>query len=272
MITPRLPIGARPSAFVLVLAGLVALSAPSPARAQGKPSPGCDALPSHDELREALKVVVAQGKDENTGMGNQRWAAVVNRDGIVCAVVFSGKDRSQQWPGSRPIAAQKAHTANALSGPDYGFSTANLYWPAMPGQSLYSLATSAPPNPDATYAGPPERFGTEKDPMIGKPVGGVIVFAGGLPLYDVKGKIVGGLGVSGDTSCSDHVVAWKVRHRLNLDAIPGGPAKNLTDNMIFDIRDGVSVSGFGHPPCKTGAPSEPVVTKLPERFPTGPNP
>ena len=32
-------------------------------------------------------------------------------------------------------------------------------------------------------------------------------------LYDNQGDLLGGLGVSGDTSCTDHVVAWKVRGR-----------------------------------------------------------
>ena len=36
------------------------------------------------------------GCRKNGGLGNQEWAAVVNRDGIVCAVVFSGTDRSQE--------------------------------------------------------------------------------------------------------------------------------------------------------------------------------
>ncbi|HEX5283233.1 MAG TPA: heme-binding protein [Bryocella sp.] len=43
--------------------------------------------------------------------------------------------------------------------------------------------------------------------MAGKAIGGIIVFAGGLPLYAADGRIVGGLGLSGDTSCTDHVIA-----------------------------------------------------------------
>jgi hypothetical protein len=91
------------------------------------------------------------------------------------------------------------------------------------GQSLYSLATSASPNPEAVF-GNPATFGTANDPMIGKAIGGVIVFCGGLALYSRDGKIVGGLGLSGDTSCTDHIIAWKIRHELQLDAVPMGPA------------------------------------------------
>jgi len=39
----------------------------------------------------------------------------------------------------------------------------------------------------------------------------VTFFGGGVPLYS-GGQIVGGLGISGDTSCADHEVAKRVRH------------------------------------------------------------
>src|SRR5436305_3075788 len=222
----------------------------------------CAGLPDYQNLKNALTSVVKQGKESNSGLGNQEWAAVVNRDGIVCAVVFSGPDRSAEWPGSRLIAAEKANTANALSGPDFAFSTANLFTPSQPGQSLYSLATSAPPNQLAAFAGPPEAFGQTNDPMIGKTIGGIIVFGGGLALYDAKGKIVGGLGISGDTSCADHVVAWKVRHELGFDHVPYGVAPGQNDNMILDIQNGSSASGFGHPTCKGGKPPDEIIKQL----------
>jgi uncharacterized protein GlcG (DUF336 family) len=249
-----------------------ALTLAAEARAQGQPTPGCGALPDHGKLRAALQAVVKLGQDANSGMGNQQWAAVVNRDGIVCAVVFSGPERSVEWPGSRLIAAEKANTANALSGPSFALSTANVYFAAQPGQSLFGLVTTAPPNPSAAFAGPPEAFGQPNDPLVGKPIGGIVVFGGGLALYDAHGKIVGGLGVSGDTACADHVIAWKVRHALNLDAVPVGPAHNATDNMILDLRGGASASGFGHPSCQGGKAPDAIIAKLPEQFPTGPKP
>jgi hypothetical protein len=85
--------------------------------------------------------------------------------------------------------------------------------------------------------------------MVGKKIGGVNVFGGGLGLYSASGAIVGGIGVSGDTSCTDHVVAWKVRHALNLDNVLNGVAPGNSDNIIQDIAGGVSPSGFGHPEC-----------------------
>jgi uncharacterized protein GlcG (DUF336 family) len=246
------------------MAGVVFLSS------QARAADPCAALPGHAKLRAALQSIVKEGKERNTGMGNDEWAALVNRDGSVCAVAFSGPDRGAEWPGSRVIAAEKANTANALSAPNFALSTANLYFPSQPGQSLFGLQTSAPPNPMAVYAGSPEHFGQPDDPLVGKPIGGIIVFGGGLALYDGKGKLVGGLGVSGDTACADHVIAWKVRHLLALDAVPVGVAKNATDNMILDIQNGASASGFGHPSCKGGKASDEVIAKLADDVPPGP--
>jgi uncharacterized protein GlcG (DUF336 family) len=234
-----------------------------------KPVADCAGLPDQPRLKAALQAVIKQGKNANTGLGNQEWAVVVNRDGLVCAVAFSGPDRGAQWPGSRVIAAEKANTANALSLPDFALSTANLWAGAQPGQSLYSLVTSAPPNAQAVYGGSPADYGQASDPLVGKAIGGVIVFGGGLPLYDASGKLVGGLGLSGDTSCADHVIAWKIRYALKLDAVPAGVAQNSNDNMILDVQNGSSLSGFGHPSCKGGKPSDDTIKALPNQFPTG---
>jgi uncharacterized protein GlcG (DUF336 family) len=217
-----------------------------------------------------LQSVVKEGASKNGGLGNQEWATVVNRDGIVCAIVFSGNSRGDQWPGSRVISASKASTANALSSSNYALSTANVFSASQPGQSLYSLATSAPPNAQAVF-GDPTSFGTANDPMVGKAIGGVIVFGGGLPLYSGEGKIVGGLGLSGDTSCTDHIIAWKVRHHLNLDAVPMGPSPDHNDNMILDWKNNASASGFGHPSCKGGNTPDYIINSLSKQFPTRPH-
>src|SRR6185312_4882889 len=55
------------------------------------------------------------GSFHNGGMGNQEWAVVVNREGVGCAVVFSGTPAGDEWPASRVIAASKANTANGVS-------------------------------------------------------------------------------------------------------------------------------------------------------------
>ena len=211
---------------------------------------------------------VKQGAGANSGLGNQEWGAVVNRDGTVCAVVFTGPNRAAEWPGSRLIAAEKANTANAFSTSNFALSSGNIYAGAQPGGSLYGIVT--PPNPQVAGAGDPQQFGQPNDPMVGKRIGGVIVFGGGLPLYDGKGELVGGLGVSGDTACADHVVAWKTRRALKLDAVPMGVAPGPSDNLILDIHNGVSASGFGHPSCKGGQPPDEILKDLPNKEPVGP--
>src|SRR4051812_20204870 len=68
------------------------------------------------KLREALRSSIKpNGGPANGGFENHEWAAVVGRDGLVCAVVFSGDQVGDQWPGSRAISMEKATTANAFS-------------------------------------------------------------------------------------------------------------------------------------------------------------
>jgi hypothetical protein len=105
----------------------------------------------------------------------------VDRDGVVCAVAFSGGGRGAQWPGSRVISAQKANTANAfsLAAPagifpsGLALSTANLYSAVQPGGSLYGLQHSNPVDTAAAYGGNPASYGSANDGMVGKRVGGV---------------------------------------------------------------------------------------------------
>ena len=228
----------------------------------------CSKVPDYNSLKNALTAAVKQGSGANSGLGNQEWAAVVNRDGIVCAVVFSGPNRGAQWPGSRVIAAEKASTANAFSTNNFALATGNVYAGAQPGGPLYGII--GPPNPAVAFAGDPQQFGQQTDPMIGKAIGGVIVFGGGLALYNPKGELVGGLGVSGDTACADHVVAWKTRRALKLDTVPMGVAQGPSDNLILDFQNGVSPSGYGHPSCKGGQPADDIIKNLNTKEPVGP--
>jgi hypothetical protein len=228
----------------------------------------CSKLPDFNKLKTSLTEVIREGSGANGGLGNQEWAAVVNRDGIVCQIAFSGPNRGAQWPGSRIIAAVKASTANAFSTSNFALATGNLWAGAQPGGSLYSIVM--PPNPAVVLGGDPQAYGQQNDPMIGKAPGGVIVFGGGLPLYNEKGELIGALGISGDTSCTDHVVAWKIRRNLKLDAVPMGVAPGPSDNLILDIQNGVSASGFGHPSCKGGQPSDEIIKSLNQKEPVGP--
>jgi uncharacterized protein GlcG (DUF336 family) len=204
----------------------------------------------HAKLTQVLKASVKpSGGPSNGGLDNNMWGAVVGRDGVVCAVTFTGASVGDQWPGSRAIAIEKANTANAVSLPKFALSTANLYAGTQPGGYLFGLANSNPVDTATMYAGSPETYGTDHDPMVKKPASGVVVFAGGLPLYDGK-TIVGALGVSGDTSCGDHNVAWRVRKALGLDKVPAGVTDKANDAIIYDLdATGKSGSGYGHPKC-----------------------
>jgi uncharacterized protein GlcG (DUF336 family) len=240
------------------LAGAIALGvASATARAE---DPGaaaepanCKGLPGYSALKSALSNAQSQA---NGGFNLDMWATVVNRDGIVCAVAFTGTDRGSEWPGSRVISAQKAYTANAFSLPGLALSTANLYAAIQPGGTLYGLQHSNPVNTLAAYKGPAANFGQANDPMVGSRVGRVKVFGGGLALYATKNHIlVGAIGVSGDTSCADHNVVWRTRSTLKLDFVPGGvcPAGH-PDNI--DYHGLVPVpslqNDFSHPICKIG--------------------
>src|SRR5438045_8372984 len=101
----------------------------------------CSKVPDHSKLKAALTAAVKEGKGKNGGLGNQEWATVVNRDGIVCAVVFTGPNRGAEWPGSRLISAEKANTANAFTTDNFAISTGKVYAAAQPCNYLYSIVS-----------------------------------------------------------------------------------------------------------------------------------
>lgn len=272
--------------------GLSVLACTASAQDYADNGSSCAGLPSQAALQNALDGAVGAGG--NGGLGFNMWGSLVANDGTVCAVAFSGQRYTDQWLGSRVISAQKANTANDFSLGEgsniptgslfpngLALSTANLYSAVQPGGTLYGLQHSNPVDPEAAYQGNAALYGTARDPLVGQRVGGVNVFGGGLALYASGGKKVGGVGVSGDTSCTDHMVAWRVRHTLNLDLFgpSGSPVQGVAgpagtaypDNIIFDFTqtssggilnpnsptadnnaNGMTVSspsGFGHPTC-----------------------
>jgi uncharacterized protein GlcG (DUF336 family) len=242
------------SILMLILASGVAGNAQGPLPAFVDTSVACAALPTHDQLQSAL---TGARNQSNGGFNLDMWGTVVNRDGVVCAVAFTGANRGSQWPGSRVISAQKANTANAFSLPALALSTADLYSAVQPGGSLFGLQASNPVDTSLAYGGNPADYGQGNDPMVGGRIGGVNVFGGGLALYNKKGVLVGAIGVSGDSSCADHNIAWRTRHALNLDFVPAGvgPDSARPDNIVYDITPapgvmiGISASGWGHPVC-----------------------
>ncbi|MBS1144158.1 MAG: hypothetical protein H6R14_1564 [Proteobacteria bacterium] len=213
----------------------------------------CAGLPTQAELKAALKEARLAS---NGGFNLDMWGTVVNRSGEVCAVAFTGADAGAQWPGSRVISAQKANTANAFSLPGLALATANLYAAVQPGGSLFGLQESNPVDTKVAYAGPAKDWGQSKDPMVGKRIGGVNVFGGGLGLYDATGKLVGAVGVSGDSSCADHAIAWRVRNTVKLDYVPAGVGPGGVDQIAYS-------GGWGQPHCKDAAVEDQVVAALP---------
>jgi len=236
--------------------GCSAVHAATPAPADNN----CGALPSHTQLKAALRAsILPTGGPENGGFNLNMWATVVDRNGIVCNVAFSGDDSGDQWPGSRVISAQKANTANAFSLPGLSLSTANLWAAVQPGGSLFGLQESNPVDAAVAYGAPGHvgggggAYGREADPMVGQLIGGVNVFGGGLALYDSAGTLLGGVGVSGDTSCADHNIAWRVRNALHLDYVPGGvggdPTRPDNINYVGIVPVPSLANDFSHPIC-----------------------
>ncbi len=214
-------------------------------------------------LKSALQQVVPANSPStapNGGLGFPMWLTLVDGSGRVCAVVTSldgtvnnANVTADIWLGSRIISAQKANTANSFSTGLLALSTANLYAAVQPGGSLYGLQASNPVDELEAYQGRAAAFGTPEDPLVGIRVGGVNVFGGGLALY-YGGHKAGALGVSGDTSCTDHVVAWKVRTLIKGGAVPVfGSFDKMIQDIEYDPVTGLvtkaSASGFGHPFC-----------------------
>jgi uncharacterized protein GlcG (DUF336 family) len=186
-------------------------------------------------LQAKLKVVINL-PDGNGGIfkPNRMWSAIVDRTGHLCSVIKTDND---PWPGSRAIAIAKASTANDFSNSGLALSTANLYAPTQPGGSLYGLNNSNPFRPafDAQQTG------------IDAVPGGIITFGGGVALYE-NGKVIGGLGVSGDSSCADHAIAFRMRQLAGLNGVAAGVAPDDTDNIIY-AQTGTTPTGFEHPHC-----------------------
>lgn len=282
--------------LTMLSSGLLLASGALAARAAhaGEVTDGCqkiyDAISTVQgaTLYDKLGHAMTDGATLKKGLPLRQWGTIVDRDGVVCAVVTSGgpgaTDLNAQWLGSRVISAQKASTANAFSVTGLALSTANLYAATQPGGSLYGLQFSNPVSTAAAYgdnhncskvgcddANAPA-YGQRDDPMVGHFVGGVNVFGGGLALYDSSGQLIGGLGTSGNTSCADHYISWVVRHNLGLDYVPKGVADGgADDNIIFDNigSNGVfeSMSGFGQPLCGIDPDEKYYPTELTTSYP-----
>jgi uncharacterized protein GlcG (DUF336 family) len=203
---------------------------------QGAANADCKNLPSASDLKTWLRETPGESEAGGLFSGKMEWAAIVDRQGHVCATAVATDDPTSAWPGSQAIAKAKAYTANAYSTDTSPMSTARLYTLTQPGHSLWGVAQPNPFDPSCLVA-PGDSSKTD-----GKICGGSIAFGGGVPLYRNKTR-VGGLGVSGDTACADHEIAKRMRHRGGLDPEKG----QFADDITFSQADGPSM--FTHPLC-----------------------
>lgn len=231
----------------------------------------CANLPTFADLQTALASAVQTVTKGTNALGLPMWATLVDSSGRVCAVAKLGG--TDPWPGSRVISAQKANTANSFSTENIALSTANLYSAVQPGGSLYGLQQSNPVNTLVAYRGAGTSFGTANDPMVGLRIGGVNVFGGGLALYNANKQAIGAIGVSGDSSCADHFIAWNLRTALVskgsgtgvvANKVPGGVTSdgNITDDNIQYPATGVQPVGFQHASNCPGGFAVPAVGSL----------
>src|SRR2546427_541558 len=204
------PFSPKRARLSIAACGLAALAACGDNNLTGLPTVDLNLsrIAGFDNLKAAL--VQARG-EANGGFNLDMWAAVVDRNGLVVAVVFTGATATDQWPGSRVIAAQKANTANAFSLPHLALSTANLYAASQPGGTLFGLQEANPTNDDVAYGGDAADYGTRKDFMIGKRIGGTNVFGGGGGPYDPHGALLRGPWVSGGGPPAAHHIRLKKR-------------------------------------------------------------
>jgi uncharacterized protein GlcG (DUF336 family) len=228
--------------LIAAWAGLLLFSTPVLAQTQNSQGNGCNISGSIVANLQAKLATVVQSSDGNGGLfqPNRMWSAVVDRQGVLCSVIRSDPDA---WPGSRSIAIAKASTANDFSNSKLALSTANLYSfiqsantqaaTNFPAGSLYGLNNSNPFNPAFQAQGT----------GVGQVPGGIITFGGGVALYS-RGQVIGGLGVSGDTACADHAIAYRMRHLASLDGTPTAGQ----DNIVY-LKAGELPHDEAHPHC-----------------------
>jgi uncharacterized protein GlcG (DUF336 family) len=194
----------------------------------------CGIAPQTIQTIQSQLAVVAQLNNGGIFFPSRMWSAIVDRQGRLCSVIKIG----DAAPASRAIAIAKANTGNGFSSSGIALSTANLYSSSQPGGFLYGVNSSNPFNPAFLAQGT----------GIGKVPGGIITAGGGVALYSADKEVIGGLGVSGDGACADHVVAYRMRRNAGLDHIPGGAGFNGTDNIDY-FAPNEPPNGFKHPHC-----------------------
>jgi uncharacterized protein GlcG (DUF336 family) len=218
--------------FLIAACALATLLASAPASAD--PAACSVPRPIIAALVSDFEATAQSIQDKSLFTPKMMWAAIVDRRGILCTITKVG----DAWPGSRQIAIAKASSANDFSNDKLALSTANLYGATIPQGSLFGLNTSNTFNPVAN---------DPRIPAVGSVPGGIITFGGGVPLY-LGSTVIGGLGVSGDTACADHDVAYVTRQMAIGQHIVSAPVTN--DNIVYE--NPVVPGHFTSPYCLGG--------------------
>lgn len=226
----------------------------------------CDDLPKAATLKKKLmSTVVLHDGSVNGGVGAPVWLTLIDTSGKVCAIVHSlpeGVDVTTELAiNHRVLSVHKAGIANGFSRESLSVSSGNIYAGSQSGEIASGMDgfVNYKINP---YGGDPATWGTEKDPLVGKRLGGNSAQPGGLALFNSDQVKVGAIGVSGDFRCTDHVVAWKVREKLRngaytVDNVPFGLSAAKNDALMQDMdENGKSASGFGYFTCMNNPTDE----------------
>lgn len=137
-----------------------------------------DALPQGSITLEKANLLIAAVRERAAQMGVKAVVAIADKH----ANPVSVQCMDDSYIASYDIAVNKAFTVTSLKMPTTALKTL-----ATPGGSLYGI-----------------QFTNS---------GRIVIFGGGVPLYDKNGNIVGGLGVSGgseeqDTALAEYGAEW----------------------------------------------------------------
>jgi hypothetical protein len=96
----------------------------------------------------------------------------------------------------------------------------------------------------------PATNGQPDDLLVGENIGGVNVSGAAVELYATSRTLVEAPGVSGDTSCTDHVIPLRLRKALGFGQVPDGvhpePDGSTDDTNIY-LVGGETSNGFNAP-------------------------
>ncbi len=194
----------------VILGSVMALGSISTAfAAAGLTNAQAEAIFAACQNAAAAEISPIRGGGKHTIM----WCAVLNREGITKLIKATDTGESPKkdmdtdaWRASIEIAIAKAFTAVSVSSNDAALTSrqvgnASFLPPDNPG-TLWGIGNTN------LYRPLTGNKNLNPDDPTGKKHHGIVTFPGGVPVYDCESnKLVGGVGVSGDTVDADENVA-----------------------------------------------------------------